>query len=179
MSIGEKIRQLRMVNGLTQEELADRAELSKGFISQVERDLTSPSIATLIDILQCLGTDLKEFFGDSQDDKMVFKEEDTFEKDYADEGYTIRWLIPDCQKNAMEPILVTIQPGSSMYEHQPHEGEEFAYVLSGSVTLIYGSRRLHVRKGESFSIRSKAPHRVINEGKKAARLLWVASPPSF
>ena len=55
MEIGKKIKLLRIEKGLTQEELAGRAELSKGFISQLERDLTSPSIATLIDILQCLG----------------------------------------------------------------------------------------------------------------------------
>ena len=56
MQIGEKIRILRMEKQLTQEELANRCELSKGFISQVENDLTSPSIATLIDILEILGT---------------------------------------------------------------------------------------------------------------------------
>lgn len=56
MDIGAKLKELRILKGLTQEELADRAELSKGFISQLERDLTSPSIATLMDILQCLGT---------------------------------------------------------------------------------------------------------------------------
>lgn len=63
--IGTKIKDLRIQKGLTQEELADRCELSKGFISQLERDLTSPSIATLLDILTCLGTDLKDFFNDS------------------------------------------------------------------------------------------------------------------
>ena len=62
MQIGLKLKELRMAKGLTQEELANRAELSKGFISQLERDLTSPSIATLVDILQCLGTNLKDFF---------------------------------------------------------------------------------------------------------------------
>lgn len=62
MEIGQRIKQLRVMKGLTQEELADRAELSKGFISQVERDLTSPSIATLMDILQCLGVSVSEFF---------------------------------------------------------------------------------------------------------------------
>ena len=61
MNIGEKIKRLRIKNSLTQEELADRCELTKGFISQVERDLTSPSIATLVDILECLGTNLQEF----------------------------------------------------------------------------------------------------------------------
>ena len=62
MEIGAKIKRLRLQRGLTQEELADRCELSKGFISQVERDLTSPSIASLTDILECLGTDLPSFF---------------------------------------------------------------------------------------------------------------------
>ena len=54
MDIGSKLKEIRTLKGLTQEELADRAELSKGFISQLERNLTSPSIATLTDILQCL-----------------------------------------------------------------------------------------------------------------------------
>lgn len=61
MKIGEKIKRLRVLNGLTQEELANRCELTKGFISQVERDLTSPSIATLVDILESLGTNLRDF----------------------------------------------------------------------------------------------------------------------
>ena len=81
MQIGQKIKELRILKGLTQEELADRSELSKGFISQLERDLTSPSIATLIDILQCLGTDLKTFFNDSEDEQVVFHKTDYFEKE--------------------------------------------------------------------------------------------------
>ena len=66
MEIGRKIKARRQSLGLTQSELADRAELSKGFISQLERDLTSPSIATLMDILECLGTDLREFFNERE-----------------------------------------------------------------------------------------------------------------
>ena len=83
MNIGNKLKELRIAKGLTQEELADRAELSKGFISQLERDLTSPSIATLIDILQCLGSDLKSFFSEESDEQVVFHEEDFFEKPYS------------------------------------------------------------------------------------------------
>ena len=71
MEIGNKIRELRNQKGLTQEELADRCELSKGFISQLENDLTSPSIATLVDILQCLGTNLKNFFSDDDDEQIL------------------------------------------------------------------------------------------------------------
>ena len=62
MDIGEKLRLLRIRRGLTQEDMADRCELSKGFISQVERNLSSPSIATLTDMLECLGSSLNQFF---------------------------------------------------------------------------------------------------------------------
>ena len=62
MEIGNKIKRLRLQRGLTQEELAARTELSKGFISQLERDITSPSIATLLDILEALGADVAAFF---------------------------------------------------------------------------------------------------------------------
>ena len=71
MNIGQKVRELRIAKNLTQEELADRSELSKGFISQLERDLTSPSIATLVDILQCLGTNLNEFFSDDEEEHVM------------------------------------------------------------------------------------------------------------
>ena len=72
MKIGDRVRRLRMQRGLTQEELANRCELSKGFISLLERDLTSPSVDTLTDILESLGTDLKNFFSDFTDEKVVF-----------------------------------------------------------------------------------------------------------
>ena len=81
MDIGAKLKELRVVKGLTQEELADRAELSKGFISQLERDLTSPSISTLDDLLQCLGVTLAEFFAEDSEEPVVFGFDDYFEKE--------------------------------------------------------------------------------------------------
>ena len=62
MEIGSKLKELRVLKGLTQEELADRAELSKGFISQLESNQTSPSLSTLEDILTTLGSSFHEFF---------------------------------------------------------------------------------------------------------------------
>ena len=73
MDIGNKIKELRILYGLTQQELADRLELSKGFISQLERNLTSPSVGTLLDIIQCLGTTPAEFFADDEPAQLVFK----------------------------------------------------------------------------------------------------------
>lgn len=62
MDIGAKIKRIRLSNQLTLEELANRSELTKGFLSQLERDLTSPSVATLENLLEALGTNLKDFF---------------------------------------------------------------------------------------------------------------------
>ena len=177
MDIGSKIKELRTANGLTQEELADRSELSKGFISQVENNLTSPSIATLIDILQCLGTDLKYFFQDDEDNQIVFCKEDYFEKADEELKNTIQWIIPNAQKNMMEPILITLEAGGSTYPDNPHEGEEFGYVLSGTVQVIVGNRSFQAKKGESFYYEAKYKHYLQSKG--GARVLWVSSPPSF
>lgn len=180
MKIGVKIKRLRLQHGLTQEELADRCELSKGFISLLERDLTSPSIATLVDILECLGTDLPQFFSENAERKLVFSEAETSVK-FDDEGLkgSIRWLVPNAQKNRMEPILVEIGPGGETEEDDPHEGEEFGYVLSGSIQIILGDRASRARKDESFYYEPTAVHKLINPGKTVARVLWVATPPSF
>mgnify|MGYP000131542298 CR=1 FL=1 len=76
MDIGSKVKRLRQANGLTLEELANRSELTKGFLSQLERDLTSPSVATLEDILEALGTNLQEFFSEKEAEQLVFKQDD-------------------------------------------------------------------------------------------------------
>ena len=73
MKIGEKLKSLRQEKLLTQNELADRCELSKGFISQLERDLTSPSLSTLEDILEVLGTNIRDFFGKFLQSKLEWR----------------------------------------------------------------------------------------------------------
>ena len=79
----------------------------------------------------------------------------------------------------MEPILVEIGPGGETAEDDPHEGEEFGYVLSGSVQVIIGDRVERVRKDESFYFKPTESHRLRNPGKTVARVLWVSTPPSF
>lgn len=178
MEIGAKIKRLRLQLGLTQEELADRTELSKGFISQLERDLTSPSIATLIDILECLGTSPRAFFSDDANQKVVFGRGDMFEKDDEHYGH-ITWLVPGAQKNAMEPILVTLLPGQETQRYDPHEGEEFGYVLSGTITLHLGSVKQRVKSGESFYVHPSTVHWLANASKAPVKFLWVSTPPTF
>lgn len=177
MSIGAKLKELRVLKGLTQEELADRAELSKGFISQVERDLTSPSIATLMDILQCLGTTIGEFFSETADEQIVFGKGDFFIKKDAELKNTIKWIVPNAQKNSMEPILLTLEAGGSTCPDSPHEGEEFGYIVSGSISIHIGNHIHKAKKGESFYFTSDKTHYI--ESKAGATLIWVSSPPSF
>lgn len=179
MKIGYRLKELRIQKGLTQEELADRAELSKGFISQLERDLTSPSIATLMDILQCLGSDLKDFFSEEDEEQIVFRETDYFEKIDDDLHNRIHWIIPNAQKNIMEPIRLTLEPGGSTYPDNPHEGEEFGYVLSGSIAIHLGKRTYKAKKGESFYFTASTRHYIEANNKTGAVLIWVSSPPSF
>lgn len=177
MNIGAKLKELRTLKGLTQEELADRAELSKGFISQLERDLTSPSIATLMDILQCLGTTIGEFFNETPEEQIVFGKNDYFTKEDTELKNEIKWIIPNAQKNIMEPIHLVLSPGGSTYPDTPHEGEEFGYVLQGSISIHLGNRTYKAKKGESFYYTSDKTHYL--SSRSGASIIWVSSPPSF
>ncbi|TCL59862.1 XRE family transcriptional regulator [Kineothrix alysoides] len=180
MEIGNKLKELRIQKGLTQEELGARCELSKGFISQLERDLTSPSISTLMDILQCLGTDLQEFFSEHpQEEQIVFHDTDYFEKIDEELGNKIEWIIPNAQKNIMEPIRLTLAPGGSTYPDNPHEGEEFGYVLSGSIAITLGKKTIRAKKGETFYFTPNTTHYITANKKTGAVILWISSPPSF
>ena len=182
MKIGQRIKRLRVANNLTQDELAQRAELTKGFISQLERDLTSISIEALSQILEVLGVPLSRFFREMEvgEQKIVFGEKDRVVLEGALDEETIELLIPGAQSNLMDPVLVTIEPGKASVDNG-HEGEEFGMILSGTVHLqMEGSKRAYrVRKGESFYFKSDRPHTIENRGKKTATILWVVSPPTF
>ena len=177
MEIGSKIKRLRQQLNLSQSELADRCELTKGYISQLENDLNSPSIATLVDILSALGTDLSEFFKKEDDERIVFSKDDFIEK--REDGMTFRWIIPNAQKNMMEPVLVELEAGAETPEDVPHEGEEFGYVLEGRIAVVIAGRSRTVKKGESFYYYAGKAHCIVNKGKGKARFLWVSTPPNF
>lgn len=177
MQIGSKIKRLRQQLNLSQSELADRCELTKGYISQLENDLTSPSIATLMDILAALGTDLSEFFKKEDDHRVTFSENDFIEK--HEDGMVLKWIIPNAQKNEMEPVLVELLPGASTSVDFPHDGEEFGYVLDGKICITLGESKYVCKKGETFYYEASKSHSIKNVGKTLARILWVSTPPNF
>ena len=179
IDIGGKIKQLRLLNSLTQQELADRSELSKGYISQLERNIITPTITTLQDVLTGLGTNLADFFSGSYASQIVYKKKDMVTKKDETEGRQIMWVVPDCQKNSMEPIIMTLQPGGISYQDDPHEGEEFGFVREGNIKLEINDKKYTVTKGQSFYFKSDAKHLIRNTTGKKAVVLWVTTPPSF
>ena len=177
MVLGDKIKELRLQCDFTQEELANRCELTKGYISQLENDLTSPSIATLIDILSALGTTLKDFFSEEEDEKIVFTDKDFIEK--KTEQMVLNWLVPNAQKNSMEPVLIELNKNCATEEDVPHEGEEFGFVIDGEIVIHLGKKKYVCKNGESFYFTSAKSHYIINVKEKTAKFLWITCPPTF
>lgn len=177
--IGARIRQLRVKYDLTLEELASRTELTKGFLSQLERNLTSPSIQTLEDIAEALGVTMSEFFAEEKEETLVFTPDDAFIDEQKDQ--TIHWIVPNAQKNAMEPVLLELSPHACSKEIDPHEGEELGYVLTGKIYLVTSSvkKGLPVKKGDTFYIKGNDAHHLENRSEKKALVLWISTPPVF
>ncbi|HEX2966030.1 MAG TPA: cupin domain-containing protein [Syntrophorhabdaceae bacterium] len=177
-SIGERLKMLRQAKSLTQEELAGRAGLTKGFISQVERNHTSLSVESLIGILDALDEKPSAFFDGAFDEKIVFEPKDGVELEM--EGVSaFRILVPAAQNRMMDPALLELGPNEKTPEDQPHEGEEFGFVLSGSIELVLGMNTYKLNKGECFFFKAKGKHYIINRRTQKASVLWISSPPNF
>ena len=176
LDIGLKIKNLRLTKNLTQEELADRCELTKGYISQLENDLTSPSIETLKDLLNALGTNFAEFFQDDET-QVVFKKEEQIEK--ISNLAKTTWLVPTSQKNAMEPIVVELEVDGATEKDLAHDGEEFGLVLKGKIELTVGKKTYIVNKNESFYFVANKPHFIKNISNTDSKILWISCPPNF
>ena len=177
MEIGKKIKERRNFLDLTQEDLANRCELTKGYISQLENDKTDPSIETLKIILDALGLTFAEFFKEENTVQIKFSEEEQLDKDFGD--YVQSWLVPSAQTLAMEPIYVVIRPNKQTDVDIPHDGEEFGYVIDGQIKLFYGDEEVIINKGESFYIKTNKKHYIKNIGQTDATVIWVSCPPNF
>lgn len=179
MEIGESIKNLRQKMGLTQEELAERSDVTKGFISQLERDLTSPSLDTFSNVLEALGTNFSEFFKLEKEEKIVFTKDDYFEGSYDKLGLNMVWIVPNAQKNSMEPVLFTLEKGGESKEYTPYEGEEFGYVLEGEIKLIVGNKDYIIKKGETFYLFANQTRCIKNIYSGQSKILWITNPPNF
>lgn len=124
-----------------------------------------------------MGTDCGEFFANRTRPQVVFSAEDYFLKEDSARKSRIEWIVPNAQRNEMEPIRLTLKKGGSTIPDNPHEGEEFGYVISGSVEVHIGKEKYAVGEGESFYLYPDEEHYISSPA--GAELIWVSTPPSF
>ena len=176
MQIGRKIKNLRLKKGLTQEELGERTDLSKGYISQLERDLSSPSIETFFHLLEVLGCSPKDFFNEEDyDQKVVYSEEDQTRFEDEERGYRIQWLVPESNEKKIEPIILTFDENGEYKEFEPSLSETFGYVLTGRVKVILGTNEYFAKAGESLYFHASDTHQIVNAYAGQSQLLLVAT----
>ena len=177
MNLGNKIKQRRVLLQLTQQELANRCELTKGYISQLENDSVSPSLETLEIIIDVLGTTLSDFFKEDSEELIIFNKEEQYIKEF--DSYTQTWLVPTAQEHQMEPIYVELSENGETFHDYPHTGEEFGYVIEGEILVVYDDKTFVCKKGESFYFISNKNHYIKNNSKNGSKVIWVSCPPNF
>jgi transcriptional regulator with XRE-family HTH domain len=172
MELGNKLRRLRKLRGLTIEELADKSEITKGFISQLERDLAVPSVITLKQILDVFGVELSSFFSDmSEREKNHFTRTDRTLHSET-EHYKLENLIPKMKYLEMEPLLLTLDPHSK-YEIHYEEDEGFGFIVRGKLEILINGDYQRMNKGDCFYIFFDNQLSVQNKSNKIAEVLFV------
>lgn len=176
MEIGNRIKNLRIQKNLTQEELAERTNLSKGYISQVERDLSMPSMDVFFDMLEVLGCSPKDFFDEEQEEqRVVYKKDEGTRYEAVDGQYTIQWLVPESNENDMEPIQLTLEKNGAFKEFSPSMAETFAFVIKGAVCIEIGMNRYYAKQGDAIYYHANDAHQIFNQADGESHLLMVVT----
>ena len=177
--IGKKIRALRSQKKLTLQALAELTNLSKGYLSKIERSNEAPRLPTLQLIAGALEVEVNEFFEDSREQTLVshnldlMKQSDrnTREMLTSTTGYSYQSLVHSSRGKFMVPYMLKIKQGrTSVFTH---DSEEFIYVVSGKVTLFYEGKEYELEAGDSFYIDSRLGHRFLNPHQQEAVLLNI------
>lgn len=176
MEIGSKIKSLRLKKGLTQEELGERTDLTKGHISQLERELNSPSIETLFSILEVLGTTPKEFFDEPKKNvKVVYSSDDQTIYTNEEMKYSIRWLVPRSNENDMEPVHIKFQEKGEFKRFEPSPSETFIFVLNGKIAIKIGNTTHIASTGDAAYYDASEHHRISNAHNGTTEILLIAT----
>ena len=172
MKIGSKIRRLRKLRGLTLESLAESADLTKGFISQVERDMTVPTVVNLKQIVEVLGLDLATFFsGLEEGERNIYSRQERIEEEVAT-GYRIDSLIPKLRHLEMDPFIVTLN-GNGAYQQSFEADEGFGFVLRGQVQVVVDNEKKSLQKGGCFYVFFENEIKIQNLTGRPAEVLFV------
>ncbi|MCT4563398.1 MAG: XRE family transcriptional regulator [Maledivibacter sp.] len=180
--IGKKIKELRISKDLTLKDLSEQTELSIGYLSQLERGLTSPAISSLQSIAQVLGIHLSYFFAlPKENNTRIIRSFEQKIFQVQNSKSIFHSLSNDVEGKNLSPMLVTILPSESDEDITSfsHEGEEFLYVLEGILTVLIDNKKHLLYPGDSMHIQSKTPHNWGNSTNKTVKFLTVNTPKLF
>jgi DNA-binding transcriptional MerR regulator/mannose-6-phosphate isomerase-like protein (cupin superfamily) len=176
---GSQLRVIRRSQALTLREAAARSGLSASFISSLERGVTGASIATLRRLLDAYGTTIRELLaGDSPTDRRLVR---PGERRVFDAGRGIRIEDLFAGRTTLESQLFVLAPGASSDGYYRHIGEEFMFVLTGSLGVwLDGPHEFYrLEAGDALTFPSTVDHRIAALGQAETRVLWINTPPTF
>lgn len=181
-AVGAAIRTLRRRRGLSLRDLSRLTGFSIGFLSLVERGQSSLALTSLYKVAKALDSDVGHFFrqnGDGPDSHPlphVHRASEPSEVAIAGGSRTYRLLSGRASDRALEPLLVTVEPTESIEEPYNHEGEEFAYVLTGELLFVVDGAEYRLAAGDSIHFAATVPHAIHNDTGAPVQALWVLTP---
>ena len=178
--LGARLRWLRRSHRLTLREVASRAAVTESFLSQVERGVASPSVASLQRIAHGLGLSIAQLFAGGSSAGRVVRRDERRRVSYTDFGALDEFLTPPTASR-LQLILSTVEPGGGTGdEPYTHESdEEVVVVLEGELDLWVADEHYRLLAGDTITYSSRLPHRNLNRGAVAAKVLFCMTPPSF
>lgn len=184
--VGTKITSIRTSKDISIETLAERSGLSVAQIISIENNDVLPSLSPLIKIARALGVRIGTFMDDNDNigPVITLKDERTKGLSFSNNEDTIRTsmnylsLAGDKSGRQMEPFIIEIKTGDKGHKLSQHEGEEFIYVLQGSVEVEYGKEKYELNEGDSIYYDSIVAHHVHSKGDNDAKILAVVYVPA-
>jgi transcriptional regulator with XRE-family HTH domain len=179
--IGNRLRMVRQIYGLTQRELARRAGVTNGAISLIEQNRVSPSISSLKKILDGIPLSLADFFTlNFSPSENVFLSAAELTEIAFGENISLRMVGRSIKNRALQMLSETYQPGADTGEAMlRHQGEECGIVVTGRLLVTVGAQEKELSSGDAYYFRSDIPHRFRNVGNTPCTLISANSPPSF
>ena len=171
-SIGERIKGLRMEEGITLVELGERVNLSASYLSQIERDKTSPSLSTLMSIAKALNVGLRYFFEVETEAAHLVRAHDGREGEGPRGSATRECLTPEVGNPSIQVQRITLPPRAPAEELALRAGEELVFVLSGELTITIGEEEFLLASGDSIHYDALSPHCWENKGNESCTLIW-------
>jgi len=175
-SVGERIKALRTEQGMTLAELSEKANVSVSYLSQVERDKTTPSLTTLTGIARVFDVGLRYFFETDAHTAHVVRAREEGDGFYPGASPSQVRLSSEAANDKIEVYRVVLEPHTPLQQLTPHPGEEFGLVLTGELIFTLGDEQYTLTAGDSIHFDAHQPHAWRSQGHEPCVVIWARSP---